>query len=93
MERPGDSRRYDVLGHDVLVLREGDRWRVEVDGEAVPLAFAAAHEAWRAGVAESLRRGLHAAHGPGWPTRSDVPPALADAFDRIFGPGGRGDAR
>jgi hypothetical protein len=56
--RANDVREFVILGHRLEVyLRDGDQWRVVVDGEESLTRFADPYAAWAAGAAESYRQG------------------------------------
>jgi len=56
--RANDVRESVILGHKLeAYLRDGDQWRVVVDGEESLARFADPYAAWAAGAAESYRQG------------------------------------
>ena len=56
--RANDVREFVILGHQLEVyLRDGNHWRVVVDGEESLARYAHPYAAWAAGAAESYRRG------------------------------------
>jgi hypothetical protein len=61
--RANDVRDCVILGHQLEVYaRDGDEWRVVVDGAESPARFASAYAAWAAGAAESYRQGRTPGH-------------------------------